>query len=68
MTLFPSTQGAYLSECGWYRYLLWRRWQPSAPVVNFIMLNPSTADAVQDDPTVTRCIASINPPRETRSG
>lgn len=39
-----------------YRYTLWRQWDPHGPVINFIMLNPSTADAMQDDPTVTRCI------------
>ncbi len=39
-----------------YRYTLWRQWDPRGPIVNFIMLNPSTADAMQNDPTVTRCI------------
>lgn len=39
-----------------YRYTLYREWEPSKPLVAFIGLNPSTADEVQNDPTVTRCI------------
>lgn len=46
--------GAEFSECGIYRYRLWRRWAEGAPCV-FIMLNPSTADAERNDPTVERC-------------
>lgn len=38
-----------------YRYALQRIWNPSLPVVMFIGLNPSTADEICDDPTVTRC-------------
>lgn len=38
-----------------YRYYLERRWDP-APVCCFVMLNPSTADELQDDPTVRRCL------------
>jgi len=39
-----------------YRYLLWRIWNPDAPQVTFILLNPSTADEKTNDPTIRRCI------------
>jgi hypothetical protein len=56
--------GAVISPCARYRYALWRDVQPSlghrpdeaAPTVLFVMLNPSTADATQNDPTLRRCI------------
>ncbi len=49
--------GADLSDDGVYRYTLRRRWaSPEEPSVCWIMLNPSTADAVVDDPTIRRCI------------
>jgi hypothetical protein len=38
-----------------YRYLLTRVWNENAPPVVFVMLNPSTADAMADDPTIRRC-------------
>ena len=37
-----------------YRYLLEWRWGTAAPMV-FVMLNPSTADALRNDPTLRRC-------------
>ena len=47
--------GATLSPCGTWRFQLWRRWDDRPPAA-FIMLNPSTADASADDPTIRRCI------------
>lgn len=47
--------GAEFSGGGDYRYRLWRRWDLSKPTVAFIMLNPSTADAAELDPTCRRC-------------
>jgi hypothetical protein len=45
--------GAEFSRCRKWRYLLWRQWG-EAPVANFLMLNPSTADEVKLDPSCTR--------------
>lgn len=39
-----------------YRYTLSRMWDATRPQVAFVMLNPSTADAHQDDPTIRRCV------------
>lgn len=47
---------ALISECGTYRYLLQRRWDEARPAMLWVMLNPSTADADEDDATIRRCI------------
>ncbi|PIE12453.1 MAG: hypothetical protein CSA70_09900 [Rhodobacterales bacterium] len=49
----PST--ACYSDCERYRYALTREWEPEAGRVMFVMLNPSKATEVQNDPTVERC-------------
>lgn len=52
--LANSESGAKFSACRRWRYLLWRRWNESKPVANFLMLNPSTADEHRLDPSCTR--------------
>jgi hypothetical protein len=56
---------AVISKCGRYRYELRRDVPPSPGSLPFasgirylvmVMLNPSTADASTDDPTIRRCI------------
>lgn len=46
---------AVYSPCERYRYLLTRVWDPAGAKALFVMLNPSTATEVQNDPTVERC-------------
>ena len=48
---------ARLSKCGRYRWSLTRCWAGGdGRTVCFVMLNPSTANAHVDDPTIRRCI------------
>lgn len=47
---------AVISDDGLYRYLLERHWDDTTSSCTFVMLNPSTADALVDDPTIRRCV------------
>jgi hypothetical protein len=48
-------RGAHISPCGRWRWSLTRAWRPGCGMM-IVMLNPSTADGEQDDPTIRRCI------------
>lgn len=55
-----ALHGAVLSDDRLHRYRLWRTVAPLADalrVLAFVMLNPSTADALANDPTVHKCVA-----------
>lgn len=52
--MIRSPSGADID--GLYRYRLWREWDAARPSCLFVMLNPSTADASKDDPTIRRCL------------
>ncbi|MEH6667760.1 MAG: DUF1643 domain-containing protein [Psychrobacter sp.] len=50
-------RAATISNCNLYRYNITRKWNLEGDnLVSFIGLNPSTADASKDDPTLLRCI------------
>ena len=52
---FGVTSTAAYSDCQAYRYRLERVWDQTGTKINFVMLNPSKADEVHNDPTVERC-------------
>lgn len=63
MSVYPKgadvERDAVLSPDGRYRYLLTRWWggmTDADRAMTFVMLNPSTADAAKDDPTIGRCV------------
>ncbi|MGR3615010.1 MAG: DUF1643 domain-containing protein [Paracoccaceae bacterium] len=49
----PST--AVYSDCERYRYSLTRVWDKNLPRLTYVMLNPSKATEIQNDPTIERC-------------
>lgn len=50
-------RSAFISVCGRYRWSLTRVWDETEKMkqICWIMLNPSTADDVDDDPTINKC-------------
>ncbi len=50
------TCGAEMSSDEIYRYNLTRGWEDNGPCVAFLMFNPSTADRVVNDHTISKCI------------
>lgn len=50
-----SDREAEFSDCARYRYRLLITWDHNLPTLAFCMLNPSTADEYENDPTVERC-------------
>lgn len=54
---FSTKKGALFSDCGQYRFILWRNWN-ALPKILVVGLNPSTADCSRDDAT-TRKVTSF---------
>ena len=54
--VLATTLAAAFSPCGRYRWWLERLWQPAAPRLIFIGLNPSRAGGQRDDPTLLRLV------------
>jgi hypothetical protein len=61
MKLFDNiTSGAKFSDCGKYRYSLWRIWDETKPKAMCIGLNPSTANASKNDNTINVLIRMLS--------
>lgn len=56
MTAFSSNASFSPENPPRYRYWLQRVWDPAAPVMAWVMLNPSTADHEVNDPTILACM------------
>ena len=58
MTFLTDDRGAIISDDGRHRYVLWRYLTTSESPrrIVFVGMNPSTADAQNDDPTIRRCM------------
>ncbi len=57
MEFQPPLAGATISPCGKYRYVLWRKFKNIGKKICWICLNPSVADSVVDDPSLTRMMS-----------
>lgn len=55
------TKDAKFSECGKYRYYLLREWDADKPFAQVIGLNPSVADASDDDATISALRRLLEP-------
>jgi hypothetical protein len=53
-------KGADFSECGNYRYRLWRIWDEQKPKAMCIGLNPSTANGEKNDATISILIRMLD--------
>ena len=51
---------AFFSKCGKHRYWLFRQWDAEKPKIQFIGLNPSTANAESDDATIRNIVRISN--------
>ena len=56
MSVEYEARGVRISPCKVYRYQLDRIWDEGLPRVWWVMLNPSTADGLVDDPTIRKCV------------
>lgn len=54
--IFPKFSGAKLNVAETHRYYLYRIWNNELPIIKYIGLNPSTANATKDDPTIRKLI------------
>lgn len=54
------TKAAIFSDCKKYRYVLTRIWDESKPKAMCVGLNPSTANAESDDPTINNLIRILS--------
>lgn len=60
------SRSAEISPCRQYRYLLTRTLARPRYIIGgrgsctFVMLNPSTADGLEDDPTIRRCLGFVD--------
>jgi hypothetical protein len=52
-------KGAEFSECGKFRYRLWRMWDEKLPRAMVIGLNPSTANSEKNDPTIDNLTTAL---------
>lgn len=54
MSSLFENNGARFTKCRKHRLYLWRIWDANKPLIMFIGLNPSTANAGTDDPTIRK--------------